>query len=109
MKDKLTEIVSRYLHDLQMPGKVERLTINTQELESVLYKTLRCSIVHELRFPDNIKLSRPERMSAPIEAHANGTIVFSNRLPLALMFTVVHDVKVVALRKHGGDGIAGDH
>ena len=111
VKDKLTEIISRYLNDLNLPGTIascvfggrviDGQVIGGQSLEEILYKTLRNNIVHELIFPNNIRFADHSKMCAPFELYDNGTIVFANRLPLALIYTVLDDPKVLELRIQG--------
>lgn len=98
VKDKLTEITSRYLYDAYIPGKVDEWKIGDSSLQSVLYKSLRCNIIHELKFPDNIKLCCPTQMNKAFEVGPDETITFSNRLPLALIYTVLDDSKVFDIR-----------
>lgn len=103
LKDKLTEIISRYLGDIPMPGVVTGCPVGAQSLEDILYKNLRCNLVHELVFPDNVELRDASDMSSPIEVRADGTVVFCNRLPLALMYTVINDRKVFEIRVSKSD------
>ena len=100
LSDKLGEILSRYLGDIPM-GQIANCIIGGRSLQSILYETLRCSIVHELRFPDEVGLKSPKDMTAPIEVHQDGSVIFSDRLPLALMFVVANDPKVKELRISG--------
>ena len=101
LADKRPELISRYLGDIPVPFLIPSPSINGQSLEELLYKTLRCNIVHELVWPDHVKLKALEDMIAPIELHEDGTVVFCNRLPLALMFMVINDEKVRELRVRG--------
>ena len=102
LKTKLTEVISRYLGDVHIPEVIKSFKVNDQDLEQILYKTLRCKLIHELRFPDNVRLMDSKEMSASIETHSDGTIVFGNRLPLALIYTVLDDALVLDLRVSGG-------
>ena len=101
LSDKRAEIISRYLGDTPVPIGITSPIINGQSFEEILYKTLRCNIVHELVWPDHVKLKAPEEMSAPIEVYEDGTVVFWNKLPLALMEIVRYDLKVKELRISG--------
>lgn len=103
LKDKLTEIISRYLGDVPMPGVVTSCPVGSASLEDILYKNLRCSLVHELVFPDNIELKDALDMRSPIEVHPDGKVVFCNRLPLALMYTVIDDPKVFEIQVSESD------